>query len=178
MNERKGSPLDLLEALEETGVHPSEEERLLLGTDGSVTFLLEVLTGEPVAVETLEQRVVRADLQQAALLDVNEGDEVNLRRVLLVGDRPLVYAESLTPLSRLEPSFHDELMRQDKPIGRIMAEQEIEARRDLQELGVARDGRGCEALDREELFFREYDVIRNGEVLMHIREEFPSGLFD
>lgn len=174
---RERSPLDMIRDLQESGVEPSREERLLLGTDGSVTFLLEVLTGERVEVETLEQREVYADAARASALGIVEGGEVNHREVVLTGPDPLVYAESLTPLSRLEPAFREELMKEDKPIGRIMAEQGIEARRDIEEMGVVRDGRGAEVLGTDETYFREYHVVRNGEVLIHIREEFPSGLF-
>jgi len=172
------SPLDLLGELKEKGVELSSEEELLLGTDGSVTFLLEVLTGREVLVETLEQRLVEASEDQAEALGVKAGDEVNLRRVVLRTDRPLVYAESLTPVKRLEPEFYDKLLREDKPIGRIMAERSIEARRDLREMGTATVSKGCEVLDVDEVLYRVYDVVRNGEVLMNIREEFPSGQFD
>ncbi|MBS1263029.1 MAG: Chorismate pyruvate-lyase [Methanonatronarchaeales archaeon] len=177
-NDRPPAPLELLRSLKERGIEPSLEERILLGTDGSVTFLLEVLTGDEVGVETLEQRVVPATAGQAASLGIDTGDGVNVRRVVLRGDRPLVYAESLTPVGRLEPRFREALLRRDKPIGRIMAELSIEARRDIKELGVTESGPGADVLGREELFYREYDITRNGEVLMQIREEFPSGLFD
>lgn len=173
---REKSPLDMLRELSERGVEPTREERLLLGTDGSVTFLLEVLTGERVEVETLEQRTVYADAASAASLGIVEGGEVNHREVVLTGPDPLVYAGSLTPLSRLEPAFREELIREDKPIGRIMAEQGIEARRDIREMGLVSDGRGAGVFGSGEILFREYDVVRNGEVLIHIREEFPSGL--
>lgn len=173
------SPLDLIRGLErEEGVELSEEERLLLGTDGSVTFLLEVLTGHEVAVETLGQEVVPASGEQAEALGIREGSEVNGRRVVLTGGGgDLIYAESWTPLEQLEPEFEEELMREEKPIGRIMAEQGIEARRDLREMGVTEEGEGVEVLGEGSLFFREYDIVREGDVLMRIREEFSSGLF-
>lgn len=177
--ETKGaSPLKMLNRLVLQGVELSREERLLLGTDGSVTFLLEVLTGSEVEVETLEQRIVYADARKAGALGIPEGGEVNYRRVVLrTGEAPLIYAESLTPISRLEPEFREELMREDKPIGRIMAEQSIEARRDIVRMGVLQGSRGCDVLGVDEVLFREYEIVREGEVLMHIREEFPSGLF-
>jgi len=76
-------------------------------TDGSVTTLLEVLTGKPVVVKTLLQQVVRADTERAAALDVEEGDNINYRVVVLKNDdddRPLIYAESYTPIARVQKS--------------------------------------------------------------------------
>jgi beta-ribofuranosylaminobenzene 5'-phosphate synthase len=40
----------------------SPVQKMLLGTDGSVTSLLEIITGSPIEIETLAQRVVPADL--------------------------------------------------------------------------------------------------------------------
>jgi beta-ribofuranosylaminobenzene 5'-phosphate synthase len=34
-------------------------QKMLLGTDGSVTSLLEIVTGQPVEIETLVQRTCR-----------------------------------------------------------------------------------------------------------------------
>jgi beta-ribofuranosylaminobenzene 5'-phosphate synthase len=47
--------------MKDPNVPMSKWQRLLLMTDGSVTTLLEVLTGKPVVVKTLLQQVVRAD---------------------------------------------------------------------------------------------------------------------
>lgn len=169
---------EMLRELE--GPEPSTEEKLLLGTDGSVTFLLEVLTGEEAEVETLEQKVEEVGPERARVmgsLNLPAGSEVNFRRVLLSSGDASIYAESWTPLARLEPFFIDDLLREDKPIGIIMAEHGIEARRDIKEMGVT-DGVDNPIFEGEVLFYREYDIVRNGEVMIHIREEFPSNTFD
>ncbi|MDQ1262244.1 MAG: beta-ribofuranosylaminobenzene 5-phosphate synthase, partial [Euryarchaeota archaeon] len=61
----------------------SPVQKMLLGTDGSVTSLLEVVTGSPVEIETLVQRIVPADEAVARELQINPGEEVNFRIVLL-----------------------------------------------------------------------------------------------
>ena len=81
--------------MKDPNVPLSKWQRLLLITDGSVTTLLEVLTGKPVVVKTLLQQVVRVDTERAAALDVEEGDNINYRVVVLENDdddRPLIYA--------------------------------------------------------------------------------------
>ena len=158
----------------------SKAQQLLLMTDGSVTTLLEVLTGKPVVVTTLLQQVVKADTDRAVDLDIAEGDNINYRVVVLKNqddDRPLIYAESYTPIGRLHKDFRHDLMKADIPIGRILAQRKIESRREI---------RSVEKTLNEELsdlfgvphnvpmLSRTYDIISNGMVLIRITETFPS----
>jgi beta-ribofuranosylaminobenzene 5'-phosphate synthase len=161
----------------------SKAQQLLLMTDGSVTTLLEVLTGKPVVVTTLLQQVVKADVDRAVDLDIVEGDNINYRVVVLKNeddDRPLIYAESYTPIGRLQKDFRHDLMKADIPIGRIMAQRKIESRREI---------RSVEEMLNEELsdlfgvphnipmLSRTYDIISHGMVLIRITETFPSTSF-
>lgn len=118
----------------------SQVQKMLLGTDGSVTNLLEIVTGQPVEIETLEQRTLPADEAVAAELVVRPGDEINYRAVKLkradTGET-LIYAVSHTPLNRLEVSFKDDLTRADIPIGLILKKHEIESRRDITGTGFS-----------------------------------------
>ncbi|WP_143727283.1 chorismate pyruvate-lyase family protein, partial [Methanoculleus chikugoensis] len=96
----------------------SPMQKVLIGTDGSVTGLLEMATGHPVTITTLVQHVVGADTEAAAALDIEQGDEVNYRVVELkdgVTGEVLIYAVSCTPLRRLKPEFRQDLMRADIP---------------------------------------------------------------
>ena len=69
--------------------------RVCCGTDGSVTFLLEIMTRKPVTVTTESQYTVKADKEMAALLEVEEGSEINDRVVRLsAGDSVFVRARS------------------------------------------------------------------------------------
>jgi beta-ribofuranosylaminobenzene 5'-phosphate synthase len=161
----------------------SKAQQLLLRTDGSVTTLLEVLTGKPVVVTTLLQQVVKADTDRAVDLDIAEGDNINYRVVVLKNeddDRPLIYAESYAPIGRLQKDFRHDLMKADIPIGRIMAQRKIESRREI---------RSVEETLNEELsdlfgvphnipmLSRTYDIISHGMVLIRITETFPSTNF-
>ncbi len=161
----------------------SKAQRLLLFTDGSVTTLLEVMTGKPVCVTTLVQRVVKADVERAIALDIEEGDNINYRVVVLknTGEaKPLIYAESFAPIARLQKEFRHDLMKADVPIGKIMKQRHIESRREI---------RSVEVIVNEELsdlfgvphsvpmLSRVYDIISNGLVLMRIHETFPITFF-
>ncbi|NYT01888.1 MAG: DUF98 domain-containing protein, partial [Methanosarcinales archaeon] len=170
--------------LEEAVGRLSPVQRMLLGTDGSVTSLLEVITGDPVGIETLIQKVIPADGEVAGELNIQPGEEVNYRVVRLKNDRSgetLIHAVSYTPLKRLESWFRDDMMRADIPIGVILQRHNIESRRDILETDHLRaDGemtRLFNVFPREPMLFRRYRIIRNGEPLISIRETFPYNQF-
>ena len=103
-----------------------------LGTDGSVTQILESITGKKVVIRTLVQEIIPADSTAAAHLCIAEGDPVNFRIVEISTEESgevLIYAISHTPVRRLSPDFKDDLMKADIPIGKIIKQHNIEARR-------------------------------------------------
>ena len=162
----------------------SPVQKMLLGTDGSVTSLLEVVTESHIEIETLEQRVVPADEAVAKELQIDPGDEVNYRVVLLKkadSSEALVYAISETPLKRLEATIKDDLTRADMPIGVILKKHRIESRRDITSAAFLPAGQEhCRAFGvfaREIMLTRSYKIIRHEEPLMAIKETFPYNSF-
>ena len=144
--------------------------RICAGTDGSITQLLEVLTGKSVKVETISQNVVKASPRIAGLLDIETGDDVNDRLVTLkVDDIVYVLAKSLAPINRIPGGIRDDLMRADIPIGRILREHKLETRRDILNIRIVhRDFFG-----ELPVLSREYKIIYENKVLMWINECFP-----
>ena len=144
--------------------------RICAGTDGSITQLLEVLTGKSVKVETISQVIVKASPQIAGLLDIRTGDDVNDRLVTLkVDDIVYVLAKSLAPINRIPGGIRDDLMRADIPIGRILREHKLETRRDILNIRIVhRDFFGDLPV-----LSREYKIIYENKVLMWINECFP-----
>jgi beta-ribofuranosylaminobenzene 5'-phosphate synthase len=159
-------------------------QRIFLGTDGSVTRLLELATGEPVTITTLLQEVEPADAGVAARLEVPAGEAVNHRIVELKNARTgelLVYAESYTPLSRLSPHFRDDLMRADIPVGRILERHRVESRREIMGMTAGpRPGpvtRRFAIPDASLFLSRQYRIIHQERPLIHIEEIFPMTRF-
>jgi len=153
-------------------------QRILLTTDGSITRTFEALTGGTVKIETVTQEVVAADEDLSARLGVDAEDKVNFRVInLKTDDRILVHATSFTPLSRLKPAFRKDIMKEDVPIGRILARLRIEARREIRDFGVIRADAGLADIFQVSLgaflLRRNYDIIHNESVLMNITEVFP-----
>ena len=162
----------------------SPMQKFLLGTDGSVTQILEAITGKPVVIETRVQKIIEADPTIAELLDIGQGDPVNYRVVEIktpASGEVLIYAISHTPLSRLSPEFRDDLMKADIPIGRIIQNHRIEARREILNARVSpaseETGRIFSLCSKEPLLSRQYRIIHKGKPLIFIEEQFPYNRF-
>ncbi|HMA04586.1 MAG TPA: beta-ribofuranosylaminobenzene 5'-phosphate synthase [Methanomicrobiales archaeon] len=162
----------------------SRVQKILLGTDGSVTRILEVITGGRVKITTLSQEVIPAGNESAALLRVAEGEPVNHRVVSLEDAEtslPLIYAVSDTPLGRLSPEFREDLMQADIPIGRILATHHIEARREILDARIVPASpehmKVFGVFRNEPLLSRRYQIIHRGEPLISIEEQFPYHAF-
>jgi len=144
--------------------------RICAGTDGSVTQLLEVLTGKSVMVETLYQKVIKATSEIVKLLEIYPGDEVNSRLVALkVDDVVYVLAKSLAPIKRMPQGMREDLMKADIPIGRILRDHKIETRRDILNMEIIES----EFFGKIPVLSRNYNIIYQKNVLMWINECFP-----
>ena len=144
--------------------------RISAGTDGSVTLLLELLTGKTIEVKTLEQNVIKATPSVAKLLGIEVGDEVNSRLVTLNADGIVyVLAKSLASIERMPRAVRDDLMRADIPIGRILREHRLETRRDILKMEIIHSNFFGEI----PVISREYRIIYKEKILMWINECFP-----
>jgi beta-ribofuranosylaminobenzene 5'-phosphate synthase len=175
---------DEISRLEDIVGRLSPMQKILLGTDGSVTSLLEVVTGSPVEIETLVQKVVAADEAVAKELMVNPGDQINYRIVKLKNAKTgetLIYAVSHSPLKRLDISFKEDMIRADIPIGVILKKHLIESRREITNIGFAEADQEYSQVfnifPRELMLSRDYKIFRHGEPLIAIQETFPYNRF-
>lgn len=167
--------LGLEEVEKEVALSPVQ--KILLTTDGSITRIFEALTGEKVSIETVEQNIIPASDEIAKVLKIDAGEEVNFRVVNLKNSKGiLVHATSFAPLERIEDEFKEKIMKADIPIGKIMSDLKIEARREIT---------GCSVVPADEklaglfgvpldshLLKRNYNIIHRGEVLLNITEIF------
>ncbi|MDP2795877.1 MAG: beta-ribofuranosylaminobenzene 5'-phosphate synthase [Methanoregula sp.] len=170
--------------IEETVGRLSRVQKILLGTDGSVTQLLEAITGHPVAVKTLVQEILPADAEIAGRVDGSIGEPVNHRVVELIDTvtgEVLIYAISETPVERLSPSFRHDLLMADIPIGKIIKQHHIEARREILSVHVTaattETGRIFSLCPKEPVLSRQYQIIHQNKPLIFIEEQFPYNQF-
>ncbi|MDD1653450.1 MAG: chorismate pyruvate-lyase family protein [Methanomicrobiales archaeon] len=173
-----------LQALERDMGRLSPVQKILLSTDGSVTQMLEVITGSPVRLETHSQHVEPADGETAAVLQCGEGEDVNHRVVTIRSDptgKVLLTAVSHALVSRLPQEFREDLMQADIPIGKILLRHRIEARREIREIRATSADPGTAGilgiLRGEPVLSRRYEIIHGGAPLLSIREAFPYHAF-
>ena len=157
----------------------SNTQKILLTTDGSITAILDVLYGK-IDLDTLDQHLENADDERAKLVNVDAGEEINFREVIMhKGDQPLIYAISHVPLGRCSQEVCADLLRADIPIGRILKNYKIESRREVRNIFIEKPNDTLKDLFKtdEDFLARDYVIINNGEILMWIKEMFPVSYF-
>lgn len=157
----------------------SNTQKILLTTDGSITAILDVLYGK-ITLTTLDQHFENADAEHAKLVNVNEGEEINYREVIMHKDeKPLIYAISHIPLKRCSKDVCADLIRADIPIGRILKNYNIESRREVNNIVIEKPNDTLKGLFNtdEDMLARDYVIINNDEILMWIKEVFPISYF-
>jgi len=164
------------------GIHKIEDEvgklsnaqKIILTTDGSVTTILDVIRGH-VKIETLEQKFVEADLEIALLLNIEVGDMVNYRVVVIETEEPQIYAISLIAVERLENDFKEDLIRADIPIGRILRKHNIESRREIKSVYFEDQSPEISEIFKVDssMLTRTYNIIHKDEILIWLKETFP-----
>jgi chorismate-pyruvate lyase len=150
-----------------------------LTTDGSITAILDVLYGK-IGLFTIDQHFGIADESHAKLVNVNAGDEINFREVIMhKGNQPLIYAISHVPLGRCSEEICSDLLRADIPIGRILKNYKIESRREINNIYIEKPNEMLKDLYKtdEDFLARDYVIINNNEILMWIKEMFPVSYF-
>ncbi len=157
----------------------SNTQKILLTTDGSITAILDVLYGK-ITLTTLEQHFEDATEESAKLVNVNVGDEVNFREIIMhKDDENLIYAVSYIPIKRLTDEICSDLVRADIPIGRILKNYHIESRREINNIYIEKPNETLQKLfnTTEDMLARDYVIIHKKEILMWIKEVFPVSYF-
>lgn len=170
--------MDEIKRMEKLTGELSSTQKILLATDGSVTRILDVLKGH-VGIKTLVQESQIADLEIAEKLDINPGETINYRVVIIGTKKPLIHAISYIPVDRLNNNFKEDLIRADIPIGRILKKHNVESRREVESIAIEEPGQQLKDIFNTDsmMLTRTYNIIRNGEILIRIKETFPITSF-
>ena len=150
----------------------SEFQKILLTTDGTVTQLLEIHTGEQMRVEKLEHAMVAGGPHW---LQAPAAEPVLSRRILLRGDiQPWLYAHSWLVLSRLPAGMQETMLQTDIPIGQLWRGARLETYREIVDFRRERDPAiaGLFGTDAA-LLSRSYVIRSGGAVMGLIEEKFP-----
>lgn len=154
-------------------------QKILLSIGGPITPILDVLYGE-VYLFMLDQHVKKADKDIADVLNINEGDEVDYREVIVhKHGRPLVYALSIVPLSRCSENVVKDLQEEKLTTGNIIRKYKIETLRDITRIDIEKPTSILEDLFKtsEDMLTREYVIIQHGEIKIWTKESYPLSYF-
>ena len=118
---------DLINNLEQQhDIQLSTIQKILCSINGPVVTMLDVLYGD-VGLFILDQHMEKANEDIAEKIEINIGDEVNIREVIIhKHGRPLIYGMSYIPKDRCSSTVIEKLLKEEQTTGRIMLEHEIE----------------------------------------------------
>jgi chorismate-pyruvate lyase len=154
-------------------------QKVLLTTDGSVTELLSMYTGEPIRAEKIEQSI-KYGLTPAGL-DCPGRTPLLHRKIMLKGPKKgYVFAESFFVLERLSTSIQNKLLQTETPIGALWRQEKVEMYREIIEAKLEVCGRTALHFDLPadtRLLSRTYVVFQGGQALGAITEKFPLAYF-
>ena len=159
---------------------PSLPLRMLVGTDGSLTALLEASFEAPVEVRTVAN-AVDGRLSTPAELELEPGGPVLWRRAVLeVDEEPVLRASSVLALCRFAPGVRGALLVGAEPMGSVLRGTEV--RRELL-AAVATEARAVDAaeLDVDEgapMLERVTRILSSGRPLAVVTERIPATIFD
>ena len=171
---------DRIKELErENDIRFSNTQKVLLTVEGSITAILDVLYGR-VSIFLLNRYFEKAEGEKAKLLDVEEGEEIHYREVLIHGmGKPMIYALSFIALNRCKKEAHDELTNGEIPIGKLLKKYKVESRREIRRIYLEKPTPTLKELFKtdEDFVAREYVIIENGRIVTWTKEAFPISYF-
>lgn len=154
-------------------------QKIILVTDGTVTDLLGLYTGQSIYVKKLDQEISIGGQGEVYLC--TPGTPLLKRSVLIRSKiENYVYAESTFIFENLSRSTQYKLLETDQPIGQIWKEEKLESYRKI----IAYNKEFSERvatffnLPREsKIVSRTYLIFHNKTVLGTITEKFPMNNF-
>ena len=184
MNTKKGAIPNIVrekikEVEQKNGVELSTIQKVFCSIEGPVVSILDVLYGD-VNLFVLDQHIEEANELVAEHLEINVGDEVDLREVILhKHGRPLVYGISFIPKDRCSNTVIEKLLKEDQTTGRIMLEHEIETLTKINDIVIEEPRAKLQNLFHvnENLLIRDYTLIHKKKPVIWSKEIYPLSYF-
>jgi len=159
-------------------------QKVLLVTDGTVTQLIELYSGESIRVQKIENHIVGnqlapTDVQRS--LQTTDDNALLKRIILLCGEsKSHLYAESYFVMERLPSDMRVKLETTNIPIGLLWREARLETHREI--IAYHRERNTAVAthlgIDPDaELLSRTYLLYTNRQPMGMITEKFPASYF-
>ncbi len=175
--------LDVFWSLSEGESSLNPFQRVLLMTDGTVTDVVEVYTGETIRVVKLAQSFGGDSSETTPRLGTDGPGRLLHRTVLLQGSKSgtnFIHAESVIAPDWLPPTVLEGLLETGRPIGKLLSSGRIETFREIVGLGFEPAGDCAEHFGVDpasNLVFRTYRIHVSERPVMRITEKFPTSWF-
>lgn len=169
----------IMELEEEYDTTISTTQKILLCEHGPLTTLLDVLYGE-VHLFILDQHLEKADEEKAELLQMEPGEEIDYREVIVYKNgRPLVYTLSYIPTSRCSEQIFEDLMNERLTTGRILDKNVIETFITIKNISIEKPSPTLKELFKtdEYMLCRDYIITHNKEIGIWTKEAYPLSYF-
>lgn len=154
-------------------------QNVLLTTDGTVTDLVALFSGEPIHITKLSQEI--AQETGPAELELSEPTPLLKRVILLSGsERHYLYAESHFVIDRMAPAMQKQLLETETPIGLLWKQARLEMHRAVVERKLEQRPTLLDYFadaDDARFLSRTYVVYHQGKPLGVITEKFPYSYF-
>jgi len=176
---------DLQDSLKKSHIDPAKLsvfQRIILTTDGTLTEILEAYLSEKIKLVKLAE-TIEPVAQNISLLDINCGQEVLQRKILLQGKisrNNWVYAESILVPDRLDEKLKNGLLVSQEPMGRLWLEHRLETFKEIVDSArePAEDLADYFKIKRsDKLLSRTYRVFSGRSPIILITEKFPETFF-
>jgi chorismate-pyruvate lyase len=154
-------------------------QRILLSTDGTVTDLISLYTGERIRVKKVDQ-AIRVD-DAPTTLQCSGPVKLLSRKILLSGsDKNFLYADSLFVFERFSAATQNQLLHTDRPIGLLWKEERLETYREIVEHKIepCPEIANHFGLEQDAIFVsRTYLIFQSARPLGAITEKWPLSYF-
>ena len=169
----------ILELEDNYDIKLSTMQKTLFSIEGQIVTILDTLYGN-VKLFIIDQKIIKADEDIAEKLDINEGDEVDLREVLIhKHGRPLIYGFSYIPKDRCSDTVIEKLLNEKSTTGRILLEHKIESRTEVINISIEKPSATLQSVfnTTEDMLSREYILIHKKNIVIWSKEIFPISYF-
>ena len=169
----------ITEVEQKHNVKLSTTQKIMLCIRGPITTILDVLYGE-VNLFMLDQHLEKSDERIADLLKISEGDEIDYREVIVhKKGRPLVYALSYIPTSRITEGIMKDLKEERLTTGKIIDKNNIETMRIIKKIFIENPTPTQAELfkTQEDMLTREYIMFHDKKVVIWTKESYPLSYF-
>lgn len=164
---------------QEHNIKLSTTQKIMLCIRGPITTILDVLYGE-VNLFMLDQHFEKSDERIADLLKISEGDQIDYREVIVhKNGRPLVYALSYIPTSRITDKIIKDLKEERLTTGKIIDKNYIETTRVIKKIYIEKPTPTQVELfkTQEDMLTREYIMFHDKKVVIWTKESYPLSYF-